>query len=170
MKSKGCCNEAFPSETAKIRSKIQKYLTGEIIDIGCGQDIVKPGAFGIDARPFPHTSFVTHTLYGLPQMLPEKAGRADVVFSSHTLEHIPDDHLAIREWAHFLKVGGHLILYLPDTRYYDDVWNAEHIHSYIYEVFIRWFQMSFNFLRLVEHGPDVGPDRYAFYLVAQKIY
>jgi predicted SAM-dependent methyltransferase len=139
------------------------------MDIGCGQEIVKLGAFGVDARPFHHTSFVTDTLYDLPVSLKSMVGLLDCVFSSHTLEHLPDDDRALREWSKFLKPGGYLVLYLPDDDYYDNSSNPEHLQVYRYQDFVDKFGCQYDDLKLVEHGLDVGPSRYSFYVVFQKM-
>lgn len=167
-KSKGYC-VGYISETAKIRDRVSKYLSGRIMDIGCGAEIVKPGAFGIDARVFPHTKYVTNSLYELPERLVDEVGTFDCVFSSHTLEHLPDDVRALREWSKFLKVGGFLVLYLPDDDYYDNSSNPEHLQIYRFEDFIDRFGKRFDDLRVVEQGRDVGHDRYSFYVVFEKI-
>ncbi len=147
-----------------------------IFDIGCGDTLVAPTAFGIDGRKFEHTKHLTNDLCTLSKQLPLYVGKVNTVFSSHCLEHIPDDSAAIRDWSEFLSPSGKLILYLPDTRHYDDVSNPEHVHSYTYEVFMRWFAASFPWLKVLEHGPHVAKgvsqfayeDYYSFYLVAAR--
>lgn len=162
-------NIKYISETQKIRPIIQKYLNGFIIDIGCGQDKVTPDAFGIDARKFPHTNYVTFDLYNLHKQLRRFVGKVDVVYSSHVLEHIPDDIRAIREWSVLLKKGGYLILYLPDDRWYDNEANPEHLRSFTYPQFKRFIQRSFPYLEVVESGEHHGYDKYSFYIVAKKV-
>lgn len=158
----------YISETEKIRPVIKKYLTGRIMDIGCGQDKVSQDAYGIDARKFPHTDFVTFDLYGLDQQIPHLRKSMDVVYSSHVLEHIPNDVAAINEWSKFLKIGGYIILYLPDDRWYDNEANHEHIRSFTYPQFLRFFKRAFDHLEVVESGEHHGNDLYSFYIVARK--
>lgn len=155
----------FTSETQKIRPIIQKHLTGLIVDIGCGHDPVTPDAFGIDCRKFPHVKHVTRNLDRLSQELPEM--RADVVYSSHCLEHFADDEAALRDWANLLKPDGLLILYLPDDRHYDNGKNPEHLQRYTYPQFLSEFLPRFE-LTVVESGEDFGPDRYSFYVVLRR--
>lgn len=158
----------YISETQKIRPIIQKYLSGRVMDIGCGQDKVTPDAFGIDARKFPHTDFITLDLYGLDKQIPHLRKQMDVVYSSHVLEHIPNDVAAINEWSKFLKIGGYIILYLPDDRWYDNEANHEHIRSFTYPQFLRFFKRAFQHLEIVESGEHHGEDLYSFYIVAKK--
>ena len=43
----------------------------------------------------------------------------DFIFSSHTLEHVDDPELVVRECYRALRTGGHLFLYLPFPGYPD---------------------------------------------------
>lgn len=170
---------AYGSETAKIREKVSKYLNGKIYDIGCGHDKICPEAIGIDGRPVFEGGVIQEGLTTFPSEIHESL---DVVYSSHTLEHMEDDYCTIKEWAKLLKKEGVLILYLPDGRYYNNYSNLEHMRDYQYEQFMLFFRRTFcgegkNFkgeylpktFELLEDGPDIGEDRYSFYLVAKKI-
>jgi SAM-dependent methyltransferase len=173
----------YGSETAKIRDKVIQYLNGFIIDIGYGGDPVTKDAFTIDGRELPGISFLTDNLYTLHEQLHGQIPQADVVFSSHTLEHLSDHFGAISSWSRLLRSGGHLILYLPDGRHYNNRENPEHMVDTKYEDFMFWFERSWcgvgkdfrgnNFtptFRLIESGTDVEEeDKYSFYVVAQKI-
>lgn len=168
-------------EEVKIKPTIEKYLVGEILDIGCGDSPITEDAFGIDGRDFPCVKFRTDSLYNLPVQLDGK--QFDVVFSSHVAEHLPDMYRTINEWGMLVKPGGYFILYLPDGRYYNNYENPEHFHDTTYEQFVFWFKQTFcggakNFkgeqyapakFELIEHGLDVGKDRYSFYIVAKKL-
>lgn len=61
--------------------------------------------------------------------------RFDVVYSSHTLEHMAEPYRALGEWWRVLKPGGHIVLVVPDeTLYEHDVWpsvmNSGHLHHF----------------------------------------
>lgn len=169
-------------EEVKIKPIIEKYLVGEVCDIGCGDSPITENAFGIDGRDFPCVKYRTDFLYNLPH---DVCGRKwDCVFSSHVLEHLPDLYRAIEEWGMMVKKDGHLILYLPDGDYYNNKENPEHFHDTKYEPFLMWFKRAFcgeakNFkgeqyaspiFELIESGQDVEKeDHYSFYIVAKKI-
>lgn len=169
----------FGSETAKIREKMAPYLKGVVYDIGCGHDKISEEAIGIDGRPV----FVGGVIQdGLTNFSETLHGTVDVVYSSHTLEHMVDDYCCIQSWSKLLKPGGFLILYLPDGRHYNNYENLEHMRDYQYEQFMMFFRRTFcgegknykgEFLpatfKMIEDGPDVGQDRYSFYLVAEKL-
>lgn len=167
-------------ESHKIVDKVKQYLTGSVMDIGCGDETVIPDAFGVDGRDFPCVKLRVDSLYGLPE---RSIGVFDTVFSSHTLEHLPDMYRAIKEWSEFVKPNGYFILYLPDGRYYNNYENQEHFHDTTYDQFLFWFKRAFcgeakNFkgeqyakpiFELIESGQDIGDDRYSFYIVARKL-
>ena len=92
----------MPSEASKIKHKIEKYLVGEVVDIGCGDDLVCPQAVGIDGRQFPHVQKLTSSLYGLDTQFPELVEKFDCCFSSNVLEHIPDSFRALLVWSKLL--------------------------------------------------------------------
>lgn len=169
------------SETDKVREieSVMKYITDDTLDIGCGGSKITPGAYGVDGRQMDGVNFVVETLYGLPNKIHRKFS---VVYSSHCLEHLQDDYLALIEWASMIKDGGHLILYLPDGRCYDHNENLEHCRNYTYDSFMFFFKRCFcgegkdykgqNFqpvFELIESGGDFGDDKYSFYLVAKKL-
>jgi hypothetical protein len=104
------------------------------------------------------------------------------VFSSHFLEHIPNQHRAITAWTSLLNSGGHLVLYLPDGNYYDNRNNPEHMIDMKHDDFVFWFKRCFcgegkdfkgNYLPkiydLIDSSLDVGKDRYSFYVIARKV-
>jgi len=171
------------SESKKILPKIEKYLIGEIVEVGCGDEPVKDGVFGIDGRNFPHVNLLTNNLYDIDVRNPELVNKFDCCFSSHVLEHLPDSYRAIMEWSGLVKKEGYFILYLPDGDYYPNKQNPEHFHDTKYEDFMFWFKRTFcgealNFtgkpyfapyFQLIESGQDVGEGRYSFYLVAKKL-
>lgn len=81
------------------------------IHLGCGE-IDSPEFINIDSRFFPHIHHI-HNVEYLPMFKDEFA---DLVYASHTLEHI--SMLRIRdvlaEWKRVLKNGGILRLSVPD--------------------------------------------------------
>ncbi len=121
------------SEASKTRHRILHYLQGNGIDIGCGDDKVTHFCIGFDRRPEEGVNWQLDLRDGLP--LRDQA--CDYVFSSHTLEDFEDTAAILAEWWRVLKVGGHLILYLPDRRWYPNIGhplaNKAHRHDFIAE-------------------------------------
>jgi ADP-heptose:LPS heptosyltransferase/predicted SAM-dependent methyltransferase len=112
-------NDPQGNESGKVRFDLVPYMNGRVFDLGCGPQKVYPVAIGIDNK-------VDAKLFGI-EVKPDIAvqtcermefladGAADTVFSSHLLEHIYDFSGALKEWWRILKVGGHMILYLPNN-------------------------------------------------------
>ena len=112
-------------EQRKTRWRALPYIRGKGLDLGCGGEKVLDTAhvIGIDSGK-------DIQLFGTP-MKPDilrdvtdlsifAAGSMDFVFSSHTLEHIEPEKVGatLREWMRVVRVGGHLVLYLPDEQQY----------------------------------------------------
>ena len=60
-----------------------------------------------------------------PEALPR--GPFDVVLSSHSLEHMPDDRAALRAMRTRLTPGGHLLLFVPLE---EPGYNPDHVRAY----------------------------------------
>ncbi len=108
-------------ETSKIRNKVEKYTQGFGLDVGCGDDKINDSAIGLDMRGLPCVTICREledlSLFGDNQF--------DFVFSSHFLEHIDMPKRMMLEMDRVLKMGGYLILYLPDPKKYTED-NPEH--------------------------------------------
>lgn len=109
--------------TSQIRWELVPYTRGRGLDLGCGSDKGFPHFIGVDNN-------VDATLFQRPAMAADLIvptcekldlfadGSMDFVYSSHLLEHIADYKSALREWLRVIKVGGYLVLYLPDEDEY----------------------------------------------------
>lgn len=101
-------------EAAKIAPLVVPYLQGRCLDIGSGPGKVWPGLIGIDlmtngAHPVTDIKGDGTDL----SLFRDKA--FDGVFSSFMLTEQPREKAPaiLAEWARVLKIGGHLVLYLP---------------------------------------------------------
>lgn len=126
------------NEANKCRFEVVQYTRGLGLDIGCGPHKFFPHAIGVDSKK-------DTALFGI-QMEPDNVvedasklpqvpdGKLDFVFSSHLLEHIEDYRAALAEWWRIIKVGGHLVLYLPHRDLYPRVGqpgaNPDHKHDF----------------------------------------
>lgn len=114
-------------ESSKARARRQreaffeKYCRGKGIDIGYGGDLIVPECMGWDIE---HGD--AQTLEGI------KDGQFDFVYSSHTLEHMADAEMSLKNWWRAVRPGGYLILYLPHRDLYErktrlpSRWNTSH--------------------------------------------
>ncbi len=121
-------------ETSKAYSRrvgenfFEKFCQGKGMDIGHGGDILAKNCQGWDIEDGD-----AQYLRGLEDETFE------FVYSSHTLEHIIDPWIAIKNWWRVLKPGGYLILYLPDRDLYEKKktlpsrWSDSHEHFFLLE-------------------------------------
>ncbi len=111
---------AYRSETDKARASLTKYCIGYGVDLGFGGDKIIPSAIGVDLpKPYAKTGYDPVQLGGdAANLYWFKDEVLDYVFSSHLLEDFEDTTSVLTEWSRVLKVGGYLILYLPDEQVY----------------------------------------------------
>lgn len=108
------------SETSKYRHLTTQFCQGDGLDIGSGGDPVVPSAIQID---LPAQGYVSYhgtnpadniQLHCSPDALPFLDGSLDFVYSSHLIEDFEDWLPLLKEWDRVLKVGGHMVILLPD--------------------------------------------------------
>ena len=109
------------------RSDFDRYLKGDILDIGCGPDPIKPPAG--TTRPWDWEDGDASYLESLSDE------SFDCVYSSHCLEHLHDVVVALTNWVRVVKVGGHLYFTIPDFDIYEKgVWpsmfNPDHKQTF----------------------------------------
>ena len=108
-------------EVGKCRWELVPYMRGNCIDLGCGPTKAFPHFWGVD-------SCKDVDMFGIP-MRPDlkmdvrdlsrlASASYDLVFSSHTLEHLEDTRAVLKEWWRLVKMGGHMALYLPHADFY----------------------------------------------------
>lgn len=125
------------NEAGKIKYDIVAYTRGAVLDLGCGPSKAFPHfvgvdnlkdveLFGIDMKPDVEDDCATLSKF--------EDGQCDAVFSSHLLEHIADAGTALANWWRVLKIGGHLVLYLPHRDLYPNIGqpdaNPDHKHDF----------------------------------------
>jgi SAM-dependent methyltransferase len=119
-------------ETSKAQSRrvregfFEKYCKGNGLDIGFGSDLITKDAKGYD---FEHGN--AQYLKGV------KDNSYDFVYSSHTIEHLPDPAEGVKNWFRVVKPGGYLIIYLPHRDLYEKKktlpsrFNLDHRHFFL---------------------------------------
>lgn len=126
-------------ETKEIRINIDP--TKSILDVGCGNRKIYPSAIGVDLTPKGEMGVAGSQLSGNPSeadivsdytdMPMIKDESYDYVVSRHTLEHAIDLVRTLTEWKRVLKIGGRLVISVPD----DDVLpgvplDPTHVHAF----------------------------------------
>ncbi len=168
-------NDPQGDECGKVRWETVPFTRGLGLDIGCGPMKLWPQAIGIDNRK-------DTGMFGI-QMNPDitvpdacdiplfASGTFAWVFSSHTLEHIPDYKKALKEWWRLVKDGGYLILYLPHKLFYPNIGqegaNPDHKHDFLPEDIISAMK-DIGGWDLVVNEDRNQDNEYSFYLVFKK--
>ncbi len=164
------------NEADKCKYDIVQYTRGVGLDVGCGPKKAFPHFLGIDSQK-------DTELFGI-KMKPDvvckdaadlsdcvKDASVDFVFSSHLLEHIVDHNAALRDWWRCLKVGGHLVLYLPHRNLYPNIGrlgaNPDHVHDFTEDDILDAMSDIGSWTLLVEEVRDQDRE-YSFLQVFQK--
>ena len=163
------------TEAEKILPRVRPHLDGKsVLEIGSGPEKIVPWALSVDHYfKADVKSDVSPDSGQLRKIL--GARQFDVVFSSHTLEHIRAPILeTLRYWSSFVKIGGDLIAYLPDEARYvfnpasPSQRNPEHFH-YLTPTTFRWYLDQVANMRPVTIEEDpVVPNRYSFLVFARR--
>jgi len=123
----GRCGETSKAKSRRTREDFfNRYCSGRGLDVGFGGDLLTENCRGYD---FEH---------GNAQRLRSiRDEQFDFVYSSHTLEHMDDPAVALKNWWRILKKGGHLILYIPHRDLYEKKtmlpsrWSNDHKHFFV---------------------------------------
>lgn len=121
-----------------------KYLSGSVLDIGCGDDPVV-----LHARPFDKEHGDAERI--LDFLPPESF---DTVNSSHCLEHMRDVPRALRDWWKLVRPGGYMILIVPHEDLYEQgfwpsLYNSDHKATFRVGGDSSWSPVSYSLTALV---------------------
>jgi len=121
-------NESSKSYERRIlNGDYKNYVTGNILDVGCGTDPVR--------SPFGKTTG-WDLCDGDGQYLAFiEDNSVDCVYSCHCLEHMIDVELSLTNWVRVLKPSKYLFLVVPDYDLYEkgrwpSKYNPDHKHSF----------------------------------------
>jgi SAM-dependent methyltransferase len=125
-----------------------RYFSGQVIDVGCGPDLVVPHAVPFDVE------------HGDAQRILEyfEASSFDCVHSSHCLEHMRDVETALSQWWRLVRPGGHLIIVVPDEDLYEQgtwpsLFNSDHKATFRLGKQQSWSPVSYDIGALVRALP-----------------
>lgn len=125
-----------------------RYLSGSVLDIGCGDDPVVLHACRFDME------------HGDANNILEYLAREsfDTVNSSHCLEHMRDVPRALCDWWKLVRPGGFMILIVPHEDLYEQgFWpsinNTDHKATFRLTGNVSWSPVSYNLTDLMEGLP-----------------
>lgn len=123
----------------------KKFCKGKGLDIGGFFDWTFPGAVPVNILLDDEWD-----AYHLPDE------KYDYIFSSHTLEHLPDYVKALEYWKNHLTPEGVLFLYLPhpDMEYWLPQNDRKHLHSFYPERIYKLLK-DFGFTNVLYSGRDL---------------
>jgi len=174
---------SFSSETAKYRHLTAPFCRGAGVDIASQGVPVVPWAISFD---LPESDFLQYSagnppkgpihLRGYADKLPFDSGSLDFVYSSHLLEDYLDWIPPLREWTRMVKIGGHLIILVPDKT----LWNAaiargqnpncSHRHESHVGELTEIFRAYFGHFEIVrDELTALTPEDYSIIFVAQRL-
>jgi len=166
------------SESGKVRMLIEPYIIGKCgLDVGFGGTPIIPNSITVDMEA-PYTArgnYPQHLKGDARKLLWFKDNVLDYVYSSHLLEDFEDPHPIVVEWIRVIKLGGLLILNLPNEKKYREFcdknngnYNGAHKNmSMSLEWMKKFFQSYFpGRLSLIE-GKEIEND-YTFYIILRK--
>lgn len=171
------------SETSRGRHRLAKYCEGMGLDLGYGGDPIVPCAITLDVdwgtKGPPLIPHAPQNLIGNARDLYWfKDGIFNYVYSSHLLEDFTfgEQIEILKEWIRVIKVGGHLVLYLPDEQVYRKHCekmgrprNMDHKNEKFGLRFLLWNVLSGHIKNIqVVESIDLCED-YSFYIVLEKI-
>ena len=138
------------SKTQSIRGDdfVRRYLTGAVLDIGCGPDLVVPHAKPFDIEDGDANSILNYL----------SPGTFDCVHSSHCLEHMTNVPSALAQWWALVKPGGYLVTVVPDEDLYEQgmwpsVFNPDHKATFRLNKPESWSPVSYDIRALVAGLP-----------------
>ncbi len=91
-----------------------KFLDGDGIDIGCGDDPLN--YMPLYVIPFDKEDGDAQSVCRIGT---EHRPDFDFVYSSHCLEHMSDVPLALKNWASLVREGGTVFIVVPDFQLYE---------------------------------------------------
>lgn len=160
-------------ESSKIRWELVPYMRGKCLDIGSGAYKVFPHFVGVDNGH--HWGHFDNVRVDDAADLKQFGSAAwDLAYSSHLLEHFhyKDVPNVLKEWMRVTKIGGHLVLYLPDEDQYPKVGekyaNADHKWNVNYDRVIAAMEQLECGWDLIDYQVRSEEDEYSLFFVFRK--
>ena len=136
---------------------LREWFVGDGIDIGAGNDRLE---LYLEYFPLMTSCLSWDKENGNGETVETiKNNSMNFVYSSHCLEHITDPYKALQNWIRITKLGGHLILAVPDEDLYEQgvfpsTFNKDHKWTFTVMKKTSWSRASINILEMVQAFAD----------------
>ena len=141
--------ESTKTQLTRSKEFINTYFSGDVIDIGGGNDPVVKYAEVFDL------------IHGDAQYILNYKNKEsyDCVNSSHCLEHMKDVPSAIFQWWELVRPGGYMVTVVPHEDLYEQkVWpsifNLDHKATFRLKRKSSWSPVSYDIYDLMKNLPD----------------
>ena len=152
--------ETSKSVFAKLKDNryVTRYLVGEGIDIGSGSDSLAQYAeffpLMTSVRSWDLPDGDAQYMQGIPD------NHYDFVHSSHCLEHMHDQKVALDNWIRIVKPNGYLVLIVPDEDLYEhgkfpSAHNSDHKATF---TIFKKISTSSHSINLIDLFKDISGD------------
>ena len=160
-------------ESSKIRWELVPYMKGKCLDIGAGPYKVFPHFVGVDNGH--HWGHWDNVRVDCASDLSQFGSASwDLAYSSHLLEHFPYEKVpaVLKEWMRVTKIGGHLILYVPDENQYPkcgtEYANQDHKWDISFDKVLSAMEKLECGWDLVDYQVRSEADEYSLFFVFKK--
>lgn len=165
------------TEVDKHRDLVRPYCNGNGVDAGASGNPIVPWAImlDLDVEKYMHYANRPNDIIhwrGTAENLPFKDGVLDFFHASHLLEDFEDWSVLLNEWHRALKVGGHMIIAVPDHQRFRAAVaagqgdNLNHKH----ESFIGELSTQFKTYEIImDRFVSDSANEYSIIFVAKKI-
>jgi SAM-dependent methyltransferase len=124
---------------------ISRFMSGTVLDIGSGHDLVVPHARPFDKRHGDANRIASYL----------SAESFDCVHSSHVLEHMRCPRQTLAEWWSLVKPGGFIVVVVPDENIYEQghwpsLFNFDHKWTFRTGGATSWSPVSLDVTELIE--------------------
>lgn len=157
-----------------IKHHIVQYTRGRVLDLGSGPWKAYPHFISVDnCSGWDWMRWKPDIICDAENLEIFASNSFDAVFSSHLLEHIEDHISALKEWWRVIKVGGHLVLYLPHKDHYPNIGeegaNPDHKHDFLPKDIISIFKENADCWDLVKSETRSDGDEFSFLQIFTKM-
>jgi glycosyltransferase involved in cell wall biosynthesis len=156
-----CCEQDLEGNVVRTMVNGDK----NIVELGCGGQKTVPNSIGVDRVPrgeqVPNLLSVmskADIVADVQKPLPFEDNSQDCVIVRHVLEHCVDSISTIKNWKRFIKIGGKLVIAVPDEKVTNGIpMNQEHVHAFTEESLNTLMEtLGFKTINTVQTGNGIS--------------